>query len=137
MQVPCPARVKVQMVLSKTRAAFPALNLPRQSALVKVVRVTNCKLAAADPGWLVCPHPEATAEAPPPTKADPRAAGAMVAVEATLEEVWIREISLARVLELYDGWLTMRAVPKVVPPEVLEMAPMTTMVLAVVRPMVQ
>lgn len=53
MTHPCPARVKVQMVLSKTRAALAALKRERQSAVVKVLRTTNCKLAATDPGWLV------------------------------------------------------------------------------------
>jgi hypothetical protein len=114
-----------------------ALNLARQSALVKVWTFKNCKLAAADPGWLVCPHPEATTVTPPPMKADPRTAGAMVPVVATLLEVSRREMSLARVVELYDGWLTMRETPKVVPPLVLEMAPMTTMVLPPERPIVQ
>jgi hypothetical protein len=47
------------------------------------------------------------------------------------------EMSLARELELYDGWLTMRDVPKVVPPDDLEMAPKTTIVLAVDLPIVQ
>jgi hypothetical protein len=74
---------------------------------------------------------------PPPTKPDPSAAGAMVEVVATLLEVWISEMSLARELALYDGWLTMRDVPKVVPPDVLEMAPMTTIVFPVDLPTVQ
>lgn len=134
---PCPERVKVQMVLSKTRAAFAALNRERQSAFVKVWTVKNCKLAAADPGLEVCPQPEATTETPPPTKADPREAGAMVEVVATLLDVSRSEISLASVKELYDGWLTMRDTPNVVPPVVREMAPITTMVFPPERPTVQ
>jgi hypothetical protein len=137
MQVPCPARVKVQMVLSKTRAALTAENRLLQSALVKVLRVTHWRLAAADPGWLVCPQPDAITEAPPPRVAEAKTAGAIAAVVPTLTEVWSKEMSLARVFALYDGWLTIRLTAKVVPPLVRLMAPITTMVLPVVRPIVQ
>jgi len=39
-----------------------------------VFKLTNCKLAAADPGLEVCPQPEATAAAAP-VKAEARTAG--------------------------------------------------------------
>jgi hypothetical protein len=61
----------------------------------------------------------------------------MAPVVATLALVWISEMSLERELELYEGWFTIRAVLKVVPPEVLEIAPITMMVFAVERPIVQ
>lgn len=125
------------MVLSKTRAALAALKRERQSAFVKVWTTRNCKVAAADPGWLVCPQPEAVTETPPPTKADPRAAGATLAVVATAVAVSTSEISLARVAELYEGWLTMRDVEWAVPPVVLLSAPKTRIVFAVPRPIVQ
>lgn len=94
-------------------------------------------MAAADPGCEVCPHPEATTETPPPTKPDPRTAGATLAVVATLVEVCTTEISFARVFELYDGWLTMAETPCVVPPAVRLIAPTTTIVFPPVLPTVQ
>lgn len=87
MHVPRPVPQNVQMVLSKTRAALAALKRERQSALVRVGKVTNMRFAAADPGFEVCPHPEAMADTPPPTKPDPNTAGATLAVVATFVEV--------------------------------------------------
>jgi len=46
-------------------------------------------------------------------------------------------MSLASVLALYDGWLTIRADPWETPPAVRLLVPTTLTVLAVVRPMVQ
>lgn len=137
MQVPRPAPTNVQMVLSKTRAALAAENLDRQSALVRVDKVTHCKLAAADPGCEVCPHPEAMTETPPPMNPVARTAGATLAVVATTVEVWRSEMSLARVFALYDGWLTSLATAWVVPPVVREIAPTTMMVFPAVRLIVQ
>lgn len=76
--------------------------------------------------YLVWPHPLATTEVPPPVKAEAREAGATLPVVATPVEVSSKEMSLARVAELYDGWFTILEVPCVVPPDVREMAPTTT-----------
>lgn len=76
-------------------------------------------------------------ETPPPTKAEPRTAGATLAVVATAVEVSTIEISLARVPELYDGWLMMREIAWAVPPVVRLMAPKTAIVFPPVRPTVQ
>lgn len=103
---------------------------------VKVGLTKNWRLVAADPGWLVCPHPEAVEETPPPTWADPRVMAATKLLKAMVEAVWTMEISLARVAELYEGWLTMREVEWATPPDVRWFVPTTETVLAFVRPMV-
>lgn len=100
MQVPSPARVKVQTVLSKMRAALTALKRERQSAVVSVVSVTNCKFPGTTPGCAVCPQPAATAFTPAPTKAELSWAGETAAFIETSLVVWITEISLARLAAL-------------------------------------
>lgn len=79
----------------------------------------------------------ATAVMPLPVKALAKTAGWIVAVVATVAVVWSIEISLARVLALYDPWLAMRVIANAVPPVVLLTAPRTARVFASVRPIVQ
>lgn len=100
MQVPSPSRVKVQMVLSKMRAALTALKRVRQSGVVSVNFVTNCKFPGTTPGWPVCPQPEATALTPCPTKVELSRAGETAALNNTPVAVSTSEMSLARLAEL-------------------------------------
>lgn len=118
MHMPAPLLKNVQIVLSKTRAALEAENLDRQSASVNVGLVRNCKFVAAVPGCEVCPQPEAVELTPPPTKALPSVIGWTRLVKAIVEAVWTREMSLASVVDEYDGWLTILAVEWAIPPVV-------------------
>lgn len=100
MHVPSPSRVKVQIVLSNIRAALMALNRDRQSAVVSVVSIINCKLPGNVPGCEVCPHPDAIAFMPPPTNDELSCAAETNDVIDTSVVVWTTDISLARVSAL-------------------------------------
>jgi hypothetical protein len=78
--------------------------------LVNVGLVKNCKFVAAVPGCEVCPQPEAVELTPPPTVADPSVIGWTRDVNVMVDAVWTIEMSLARVADEYDGWLTIRDV---------------------------
>lgn len=136
MQVPCPARVNVQIFDAWIKLAFPAVWRERQSALVKVCVFKNCKLFVEDPGWAVCPQPDTWALTAPwlaDANGMARVAAFMVMVPLTCTV----EMSLARVFELYDPWFLTAEAWNNCPPVVRLLDPTRTLVFAADLPMVQ
>lgn len=126
-QIPCPDRVNVQILWSKTKAAFVAVWRARQSALVKVVVVKAWSwFGAAPPVTAVPPHPVTMALAPPPVNADAKGMALTLLLKPMTVAVWTTETSLAIVCALYDGWLTILELVWTTPPEFNKTVPTTT-----------
>lgn len=104
-QMPCPAWVKVQILLSRTKWAFVPIRIA-QSALVIVCLVIHCKLFGAGPPLTeVPPHPETTDVTPPPINSLPTRIGATLAVQTNGWTTRTTQTSWAIKAELYSGWL--------------------------------
>lgn len=100
-QIPCPACLNVQILWSKTKAAFPAVWRARQSALVRVVVVNDWSwFGSGPPVTAVPPHPETTAVTPPPIVAAPKGIDATLALKPMVVPVWTTDTSLAMVWAL-------------------------------------
>lgn len=66
-----PALVNVQIVLSKTLAAFTELNMSRQSSSDKVFNDKYCNVARDVPGYSEWPHPDTKTSSFPSTNSEP------------------------------------------------------------------
>lgn len=105
-QMPCPAWVKVQILLSTTKWALFCMRTA-QSAFVRVCLVIHCKIFGAGPPLTdVPPHPETIEETPPPMNALPTRIGATLAVKMKLLVTRTTQTSWVIKVGLYSGWLT-------------------------------
>jgi len=103
-QIPCPSLVNVQILWSKTKAAFAAVCLARQSAFVNVVFVRRWSwFGDAPPLWVVPPHPETTVVCPPPIVLPFKGIARALVVNAIAVAVSTTDMSLAIVFAWFYG----------------------------------